>query len=465
MAVTVVSLLTAFVEVCCPTNRGEGIKRSDIVEHIAVPMVRGVWSGDDLPGLRTPLADTTSEQVRAAMPDSSELTERVATCRLAIQRVMQMVEDAGLTAAPSDFSEWVAIRVGKGERDVEVLAEHALAGRRRQAEALSRDGFVARYGSDYDVRWSQRGAASMLTWPPADLQLGSNERPAIATRAPERWSVGCDRSVHGRYMLGFRASSASRSRRRCPDPACGRTMHPVGDPGRREIERVCSPYGLAEATHQVVLRSLESGYLFGLCMPRPTSVAPWASWVGECGDVVAEGEVDPDIVDAVARAVAAFAASGVADTLRSRYNDRDVLASTAALMAFVRRAWMDLHRREREYTTPVRRCWVAGIAAAALSSGIGLGLSEFLTSHPEWLRIADQLIDVPFAQDDPDRPFQNICDVLIDHQGLARRILSDEPGWVEQYDSVMGRALPADRRHPGAREFATWLRERVGERR
>jgi hypothetical protein len=464
MAVTIVSLLSAFVEECCPTTRGEGIKRSDIVEHVALPMVRAVWFGEGLPGPRTPLTNKTSDQVRAAMPDRTTLAKRVATCRILIQRVMRMVESSGLAAAPSDFSEWVAIRVGRGESDVEALAELAFERRRRLAEALGRDEFVAGYGADYDLRWGQRGAASRLSWPPADLHLGSNEKPAITTHTFERWSVGCDRSVHGRYMLGFRASSASRTQRRCPDPTCGRTMHPVGDSGMNEIERVCSPYGLEKTTHHVVLRSLEKGYLFGLHMTRPTTGTTWAAWVGECGDVAEEGEVDPDIVDAVAHAVAAFAASYVADTLRSKYNDVDVLASTAALAAFMRRAWMELHRREREHTMPVRRCWVSGIVAAALSSGIGLGLSEFLTSGHEWLTIAPQLIGAPNARGDDHHSFQAVCDVLIDHQRLVRSILADEPGWADQYDFVMGQAGLLGRHHPGAREFAAWLFERVGER-
>lgn len=226
---------------------------------------------------------------------------------------------------------------------------------------LRAKGFGDEVGDRYDVRWTHAGAANLAAHPPSAIGLGPDLRPPLLPFAAGpgggAWGLGQLRSLYDRYRLHHIANGRSGV---TEDDDERRPLPP--DPVQRvdeEIERTCSPYGLGAAEHHSLLRVLAVAgagtrtEVAGLGVKGRT----WHRWVGDLDAYVvapAGSALDVELLDAVRDWAASWRAGEENRRLEEQHGNLDNHADQV-VGAVVRKAWMELHRREREFVRPVRR--------------------------------------------------------------------------------------------------------------
>ncbi len=464
MTPTLVSLLGELVDAAVlspPLARGEGVKRSDVVEHMLVPLVRQWYRYGTLPRLREPLTSAELEQLQEALPTPAEIVARVDLARRVIAEAERVADGRGFRLRPTMVGEWVATRVGAGETDVAGLASDAVTHAQWRAGCLGEREFADRFAGPYDDRWRSHGAGNLAQRPPSQLFLGADERPPLLDRRDERPAQATDSSVYHRYRLVFSAAARDRSPHTCPRPACHDLPPRTDDPAAAEVVRVCEPYGLAEPTHHVVLRSAMAGYEQGIEADPPAGSArrQWKEWVAECPPVATAQGTDPAVVEAVASAAATFGRTGLAWALRQEFGDT-ALTEAQTVASFMRRLWRELHRHERQHAGAVRRCRVAAAVAASLRFGIGEEARDYLSPA--------MLTPVRVGQPLPAREVRRglvdgrYADVLARmDEDVVRDLLHGHEGWQQAYLAAAADLGP-DADPPSPDEMRDYLLHQLG---
>lgn len=270
----------------------------------------------------------TDHQVRLNGPRKRSLRVKAAT------RVAQAYAQPGVL--PGDAVQ----------RDVvEDLRRLAL---RARAEWLDERTFVERMTPRY----------ATLTWhsperPPADLWLGTLNRPPLWNPAYQNVAAGTDRDCYSRYKSYYDPRSRSRTGRADEDRLDRMLAEtPTESVAAHELARVAQPYGLNEAGHRDALVATVFAFS-GVELPDDDG--------GDEGDAEVDGS--PELVNQLARSYAGFAL----DQVRQ---GRDPTRDLEQLQQWVmRKLWNDCHRRERETESAGTRRWYRGKFRLALTLG------------------------------------------------------------------------------------------------
>lgn len=329
----------------------------------------------------------TAEATRDQYKDLCSLARAVS------EGTMSELSRRRIRRAPNELSEVVAThllaacqRLTRTPRDdaelTEIIAD-VVALILSKSEPLDPDAFTTVAAERYDDLWSQRGAETLRRFPPYAVGVGTNRRPPLlpdrdaAEAGRAGLALGTDRSVYSRYTLHYDRRARSKPRagvapdRSWPSDAYERIWE--------ELERVCSPYGLAMPEHGWCLRALAQGV--DLSTPtlfaRAGRTAPrgmWRVWRSSPEPVISD---DPDLVDAIRDYLDGWRRSEEAQLLAQQHGE---LVTHVAVIgsAAVCKLWMDLHRREREYTTPAPRTEVTHYIRTAFGTTVPQALGQWV---------------------------------------------------------------------------------------
>lgn len=411
------------------------VQRSDFVTRLAAPLVVGSWSEayGQSPKPREPLSERERERLAAIIDTRFEKLLRDANshCGEVIWELARLLSARRSHARLGDYSErvsvWVRQRLASGEppepSDCWALAERLIEDTPTELPASAKE-FREAYADRYDELWLECGAANLASYLPADVGLGPNHRPpllrtAVANRRD--WTQGVNRPVYERYRLWFKGS-ASVAAPRCTSEGCQqRATISVVDVGATEVARACEVYGLAHPEHQQVVRSLAEG-IGQAWLDRGWTT--WERWAQPCRPISLDGELDPDLEDAMASAVSAWTSSAVGRPLINEYGAESL--RTPLLCIVVRKAWMDLLGYERTFADPVRRCGIPKTVRTALYRLVQKALPEWMAGH---IGGGDEEL--------PPDPALSTMALLTDHPDIARLMLAEAPGWRARYESLV----------------------------
>jgi|GEM_PF-4186559 len=407
-------------------RRGRGLQRSDLLRHVGVALLHRAWpASTPTPRRGSPLNAHEAAVVQHVAPTLiADLRHGDQAATVVIDQVRERCAALGTCVTDSSLSELVAVRVARLVREgrpvhepihLEAVVADVSALVVHNPRAMSVDAFVEAGRAPYDRCWVQRGEENLDSHAPSRWCLGHDVRPPLAAafghRASTTWMIGTDRPLYDRYRLRFARSARSRpsARRRhqCPGdlPATAAL-----DPLELVVDAACSPLGCAMETHVAVLSTLVTAVeppqagtrRAGTYLDWDTSCAPldeeetlvlfgelaravfhqwWhrrsralARLLGRTADVVVHG--DPDLRS---QGAAGGAASSRHDRRVSGHDDLEAFLAPLTVVV-MRKAWMALQRREREYAAPVRLCSAMGVVRSVSWRGLEPGLRQYLAA-------------------------------------------------------------------------------------
>ncbi|MBL8929293.1 MAG: hypothetical protein JNL54_04140 [Kineosporiaceae bacterium] len=309
-------------------------------------LVSSFW--DDIAGL-CDLGERTSE---AALPLVEQLTGRSWRANDLSEKLAGLLphayQDAGRRVPDGDAAGALLARL------VEKVVQSP-------PPPLRAKEFGDAVGDRYDERWAHVGAENLVGHLPSAVGLGPDVRPPLlpfrAGPGGGAWGLGQTRSLYDRYRLHHIGSARSAvtmdddERRPLPPDSVQRIDE--------EIARTCSPYGLVATEHHGVLRVLAVAGAGSRAEVAGQGVRgrTWHRWVSQLDVPVARptGRVlDDELLEAVRDWAASWRAGEENHRLEEQHGNLDNHADQV-VGAVVRKAWMELHRREREFVRPVRR--------------------------------------------------------------------------------------------------------------
>lgn len=479
------------------------IKSSDVCWPLAWAVATVPWppAYGAVPVRRAPAGAQLEEQLTGLVRARWHCIEALCAIGVEVSRTaLAVLAGTGHRVTPGAASERLAGRVAGaylklneavGEEAPQVPGEEALPELVRslvlalapRPAPLSAEEFLAVAVDEYDAIWAARGRASNAAFRPQLIELGPAERPPLlADRDGESdvggWMRGTGRSVYSRYRLHYKATARSRAAsvddERRPDPA------DAHERVLEEVARSCAPYGLEAAPHHMVLLALPLAATFeerggpgqGEAVVRRAAEAraAWQQWKdpARLDDPVPpwtapdDRSADPDaeLVQALRGRLELWRAAGhvrILEHLNGSFSGQGALAERA----IVRRTWMELHRREREFVRPARRRDLVKALDMALRYTVG----EAFTA-PE--RLGDAVSeagspaenaggpgqDAPTAGETPeefDDRLQRTGELVMADPGpegvrsWRDQALAGDRGWTAEYDSrVMAAGDPGE---------------------
>jgi hypothetical protein len=423
------------------------LQRSDFVTRLAAPLLAAIWreTHGRAPKIREPLRAPDRIVLEAILSEDfeSRLCEAANACNLVMAEVNRLLAVAPATAAPVDFSESTAIWVRQrsagtlplATRDCEAFARH-LVGEGERPARLSREGFEAAYRRTYDVTWATVGEENLRHHPPSGVLLGRDQRPPLTVNpntVRRDWSQGTGRPVYERYRL-WSIRTGRVAAPRCVGADCQCLSRPVApDPGLTEVLRACEVYGLAELTHQQILRSVVRGLDRSVARDGWTT---WEAWAEPCRPIRLDDDVDPTLADAVESAFAAWVGGPVGGPIERSLGLEGLRGPLTLVVA--RKAWMDLLGWERTFAHPMRRCGIPRLMRTALYRHAPRALVEWISG-----RIGDP--EPEFPESGPSNRAAGewaatrdaTMDLLTAHPRIVKLMMDGDERWRDAYGDAV----------------------------
>ena len=450
---------TAFIEL---TRRGGGIQRSDLVRRLGRSLVgaelesRGHPPIDPRAVVPSADLDAVTDAVDAITP---ALLDGAVLARSVLDVLASQAGRRGLDVRLRQVGERVLTRVAHRQALLDESSEDEWIERvvAELLDALDRHDYVTagefarRYAARWDEEWALQGRHSLASHPPSAIRLGPDYPPSLVRadgRSSCSWFDGTGRSVYDRLALRWRGRSAP------GDPHLGRPGHvsPTRlsgspDAATDEIVRASKPYGLFSETHHQSLRGIYFGAGGG------GRAGAWAALTAECRS----GLGTEDLALAVGDCLDLALRGPLGSALGARLGD---LASHSELIAaaLVRKVWMDLHRREREFVEPLCTCMLSSYVRVAVDKAVPEALTAWLGSGLRVAEMEEEFDDshqVGFA--DLIARENATWALLLEHRAVAEMVLRRSSGWVDAYRALFDHAGKGPSGYLSAEELEPYL--------